>query len=50
MKKFFVLYSLKQKLTPTLYKTKLTVSKHASTNQSLKFEEFDSEDQAKRFI
>ncbi len=50
MKKFFVLYSLQQKLTPTLYQTKTTVSKHISTNKSLKFHEFETEEQAKSFI
>ncbi len=37
MKKFFVLYSLKQKLTPVLYKTKITVAKHANSNKTLKY-------------
>lgn len=50
MKKFFVLYSLKQKLTPTLYKTKITVNKHIGVNKALRFEEFETEEHAKLFI
>ncbi len=50
MKQFFVIYSLKQKLSPTLYKTKKTVTKHTTVNKSLKFEEFETEEQAKKFI
>lgn len=42
MKKFFVLYSLKQKITPTLYKTKLTVNKHVKANKELRFHEFET--------
>lgn len=37
LRKFYVLYSLTQKLTPTIYKTKVTVSRYARVNKSLKY-------------
>ncbi len=40
-KKFYVLYSLRQKLTPTIYKTKVTVTRYTRINKELNYEEFD---------
>ncbi len=50
MKKFFVPYSLIQKITPKIYQSRETVNMYISTNEALKFQEFDTEEQANSFI
>ena len=43
LKQFFVLFSSKVNVVPTIYKTKATINKHITKNPDLEFKTFNSE-------